>query len=1124
MNVTRPLNGITTYTYNPTNGSGTRLSHTSDNPDTVTVRAGANSNIQTTNVFDANFRKTSSTVLAAKTWFHYDAVGNQDYVTDPRGGASGDAQYTTYSDYDSRNRKSVVTEPLGRTTKFFYDDGFNLTRITRGFGTPEAATETKVYDGLNRIKTDTVPQDPGVNIITRFDYNAWDGDPSDNGHSGSLLRKVTDGESHNCQFRYDAAGLKTQMTYHDGTSQSWAYDDAHNLKNRTTAGGEIQNFQYDNRNRKTREWWEGWPPDGEWRNFVYDDANHLLQATNGTGTYGANVIADVTRIYDAAGRLTSDQQTVYVNNVPKTMTINYPTYTDDGKLTRVFVTGANPAYDYSFSYDNMGRFEKIQPTNGSVLFQYSYNAASDDVERDNLLNGVTQNYPRDELHRITSVELQGASPGPVPREVYDYYPIGRLRTATRPGNKQDQFVYYLDGELKQATYDVTATPPPTPPPTGTPSPPFATAATNVTSNGFSANWHSVAGANGYRLDVSTSSTFATYVTGYQNLDVGNVTSRAVSGLAGNITYYYRVRAYNVIGTSGNSNVINVTTTPANQVAMPAFRPDGREVEGCAFNYTFNVTISTTTPGAQIRWTIDGSTPTSTRGNLINGPSGVASFTISGMKTLQAVAYKAGMINSTIKSAAFSFIRDCGRFPGFPLDVANDAPVMDLAGTFNYGLDKAGNRTAVNGANYSSNPINQYTSVGGNPVTNGNDHQIQNYYGLTYSYMRDQELKQISAPNLTFDVAYDALGRCVKRTVNVSSISYFFYDGEKPILEYDESNTLIGFNVYGRGVDEILERRAYGADNQWHRYFLNQDHEGSVTHLTDLDGTIIEKYRYDAFGTPFFYDGDGALISTSSFDNRYLFTGREYFGAWIYDYRARVYHAGIGRFMSEDPKLFDAGDYNLFRYCHNDPVDFTDPMGLDFETNAMAVAEVVVPGQYEYNQMVASFQSGNYGNTAGWGITWVGSTVLGVMSASVSTRLQASFRAARIAASQRQVVAVLGKFENTPNFQRVAEHLGVKAFHIPRQIYNKMTPAEQWAANQKMLDRAIARGGDFLFDKPIKDINSVTGGLRRELNYLSEKGFKLSSDGWSMTKSEPLVLRVPEDASTASRHFPLPDKP
>jgi RHS repeat-associated protein len=59
----------------------------------------------------------------------------------------------------------------------------------------------------------------------------------------------------------------------------------------------------------------------------------------------------------------------------------------------------------------------------------------------------------------------------------------------------------------------------------------------------------------------------------------------------------------------------------------------------------------------------------------------------------------------------------------------------------------------------------------------------------------------------------------------------------------------------------------------------------------------------------------------------MFTGREYAAAFgFYEYRARAYHPGLGRFMSEDPKLFDAGDYNLFRYCHNDPIDLTDPMG------------------------------------------------------------------------------------------------------------------------------------------------------------------------------------------------------
>jgi RHS repeat-associated protein len=71
-------------------------------------------------------------------------------------------------------------------------------------------------------------------------------------------------------------------------------------------------------------------------------------------------------------------------------------------------------------------------------------------------------------------------------------------------------------------------------------------------------------------------------------------------------------------------------------------------------------------------------------------------------------------------------------------------------------------------------------------------------------------------------------------------------------------------------------------------------------------------------------------TASSYNNRFLFTGREYLGAWVYDYRARVYHAYLGRFMSEDPKLFDAGDYNLFRYCHNDPIDLTDPMGTQDE--------------------------------------------------------------------------------------------------------------------------------------------------------------------------------------------------
>jgi hypothetical protein len=98
---------------------------------------------------------------------------------------------------------------------------------------------------------------------------------------------------------------------------------------------------------------------------------------------------------------------------------------------------------------------------------------------------------------------------------------------------------------------------------GAPPAPVATAATNIQSTSFSANWNASAGATGYRLDVATDSGFTSFVTGYNNLDVGNVLTYSVSSnIFPGTTYYYRVRAYNGNGTSGSSNTINLTTLDA----------------------------------------------------------------------------------------------------------------------------------------------------------------------------------------------------------------------------------------------------------------------------------------------------------------------------------------------------------------------------------------------------------------------------------------------------------------------------------------------------------------------------------------------------------------------------------
>ena len=117
--------------------------------------------------------------------------------------------------------------------------------------------------------------------------------------------------------------------------------------------------------------------------------------------------------------------------------------------------------------------------------------------------------------------------------------------------------------------------------------------------------------------------------------VGTVYSSAVSLTA---TATLKAIAYETNYTS--STVASGTYTI--QCAVPTFNP-------AAGSYTSaTVTISTTSGGASIRYTTNGTTPSSTVGTVYSSP-----VAISATETLQAIAYETGLTNSAVTSGAYT---------------------------------------------------------------------------------------------------------------------------------------------------------------------------------------------------------------------------------------------------------------------------------------------------------------------------------------------------------------------------------------------------------------------------------------------------------------------------------------
>jgi RHS repeat-associated protein len=304
----------------------------------------------------------------------------------------------------------------------------------------------------------------------------------------------------------------------------------------------------------------------------------------------------------------------------------------------------------------------------------------------------------------------------------------------------------------------------------------------------------------------------------------------------------------------------------------------------------------------------------------------------------------------------------------------------------------------------------------------------------------------------------------------------------------------------------------------------------------MDGNqnIVARYEYDPFGRLIGKWGTMADV------NRYRFSSQAFFpNAGLYGYYGRFYDPTLQRWLNRDP-FGEAGGLNLYGFVGNNPVGNVDPYGLavgdwwDWRSYSTTYANLQGQNAVQAQLERAGYQSMNEFNLAhrtfqgtftsgdmsavqaGAGVAGTGAFlyVNGVPMIAQGGIIVKGEEAAAQGIADAAEQGWLSKLWNKckfwkknpppgqtvlghyPAYTELAEQLGANHFSIPSDVWNQMTEAEQWAANQQFLDQMIARGDQVILATPLDQVRPGSF-FERELQYLQSKGFTPSADGTRM---------------------------
>ncbi|OQA48534.1 MAG: tRNA(Glu)-specific nuclease WapA precursor [Firmicutes bacterium ADurb.Bin300] len=202
---------------------------------------------------------------------------------------------------------------------------------------------------------------------------------------------------------------------------------------------------------------------------------------------------------------------------------------------------------------------------------------------------------------------------------------------------------------------------------------------------------------------------------------------------------------------------------------------------------------------------------------------------------------------------------------------------------------------------------------GNPLT---------YRGYNLTWVKGRQLRLVQGNGVSQIYNYNADGlRTRSYSGSKFKFTYYTYASGLLVSQTDGTNTL---NFVYSPAGEALGFTCNGT-----KYFYMRNVQGDVIGIYDSTGTVVVEYTYDAWGKP--NSVTGSLASTIGVINPLRYRGYYYDDeTGFYYLQSRYYDPETGRFLNADGELAGVGEsvqgYNLFAYCHNNPVNMSDPDG------------------------------------------------------------------------------------------------------------------------------------------------------------------------------------------------------